>query len=260
MPKPFSWRMGVLLAAAVLSRPAFALFADDEARQGVADLRLQVQTLSERVDTMARSQLTQSNDLERLQEDVRRLTGRIEELQYKLDQLEKRQKDFYLDLDARLNALSSGGVAASAPPQGATAPAATPPATPTASATAPAGNAKAEFEAALAKLQARDPKNALAAFETFLRQYPNDAQVPAAHFWAGTAALQLKQYETARRHFARVVYDTPKHELAPDAMLGLANALQGMGDEVGATDMLKRLVERYPNTPAGQVARQRLGR
>lgn len=254
MPKPFSWRTGVLLAAAALSQPAFALFADDEARQGVADLRLQVQTLNERVDAMARSQLTQSNDMERLQAEVRRLTGRIEELQYKLDQLEKRQKDFYLDLDARLNALSSGA-AASTP-----APAAAPSAAAPAPAPAPAGNAKAEFDAALAKLQARDAKNALAAFEAFLRQYPNDAQVPAAHFWAGTAALQLKQYETARRHFARVVYDTPKHELAPDAMLGLANALQGMGDEVGATDMLKRLVERHPNTPAGQVARQRLGR
>ncbi len=254
MPKPFSWRTGVLLAAAALSQPAFALFADDEARQGVADLRLQVQTLNERVDAMARSQLTQSNDMERLQAEVRRLTGRIEELQYKLDQLEKRQKDFYLDLDARLNALSSGA-AASTP-----APAAAPSAAAPAPAPAPAGNAKAEFDAALAKLQARDAKNALAAFETFLRQYPNDAQVPAAHFWAGTAALQLKQYETARRHFARVVYDTPKHELAPDAMLGLANALQGMGDEVGATDMLKRLVERHPNTPAGQIARQRLGR
>ena len=254
MPKPFSWRTGVLLAAAALSQPAFALFADGEARQGVADLRLQVQTLNERVDAMARSQLTQSNDMERLQAEVRRLTGRIEELQYKLDQLEKRQKDFYLDLDARLNALSSGA-AASTP-----APAAAPSAAAPAPAPAPAGNAKAEFDAALAKLQARDAKNALAAFETFLRQYPNDAQVPAAHFWAGTAALQLKQYETARRHFARVVYDTPKHELAPDAMLGLANALQGMGDEVGATDMLKRLVERHPNTPAGQVARQRLGR
>lgn len=249
MPKPFSWRTGVLLAAAALSQPAFALFADDEARQGVADLRLQVQTLNERVDAMARSQLSQSNDLERLQQEVRRLTGRIEELQYKLEQLEKRQKDFYLDLDARLNALSSGGAAPEAPPAAASV--AAPPS---------AGNAKAEFDAALAKLQARDPKNALAAFETFLRQYPNDAQVPAAHFWAGTAALQLKQYETARRHFARVVYDTPKHELAPDAMLGLANALQGMGDELGATDMLKRLVERHPNTPAGQVARQRLGR
>ena len=254
MPKPFSWRTGVLLAAAALSQPAFALFADNEARQGVADLRLQVQTLNERVDAMARSQLSQSNDMERLQAEVRRLTGRIEELQYKLDQLEKRQKDFYLDLDARLNALSSGA-AASTP-----APAAAPSAAAPAPAPAPAGNAKAEFDAALAKLQARDAKNALAAFETFLRQYPNDAQVPAAHFWAGTAALQLKQYETARRHFARVVYDTPKHELAPDAMLGLANALQGMGDEVGATDMLKRLVERHPNTPAGQVARQRLGR
>lgn len=249
MPKPFSWRTGVLLAAAALSQPAFALFADDEARQGVADLRLQVQTLNERVDAMARSQLSQSNDLERLQQEVRRLTGRIEELQYKLEQLEKRQKDFYLDLDARLNALSSGGAAPEAPPAAASV--AAPPS---------AGNAKAEFDAALAKLQARDPKNALAALETFLRQYPNDAQVPAAHFWAGTAALQLKQYETARRHFARVVYDTPKHELAPDAMLGLANALQGMGDELGATDMLKRLAERHPNTPAGQVARQRLGR
>ena len=72
MPKPFSWRTGVLLAAAALSQPAFALFADNEARQGVADLRLQVQTLNERVDAMARSQLSQSNDMERLQAEVRR--------------------------------------------------------------------------------------------------------------------------------------------------------------------------------------------
>ena len=254
MPKPPVWLLYVLIASAAFCRPAFAIFSDDQARQGVAELRQQVQTLGERVDNLARAQVTQSNDLERLREEMRRLTGRIEELQYKLEQIEKRQRDFYLDLDARITALGAGTT-------GSAAAAATTPAQPTTQgAPASSGNAKADFDAALGKLQSRDAKGALAAFQDFLRQHPNDPQIPQAHFWAGTAALQLKEYETARRHFARVVFDHPKHELAPDAMLGLANALQGMGDEVGSIDMLKRLVERHPNTPAGQVARQRLGR
>jgi len=114
MPKPPVWPLYVLIASVAFCRPAFAIFSDDQARQGVAELRQQVQTLGERVDNLARAQVTQSNDLERLREEMRRLTGRIEELQYKLEQIEKRQRDFYLDLDARLTALGAGATGSAA--------------------------------------------------------------------------------------------------------------------------------------------------
>ncbi len=50
----------------------------------------------------------------------------------------------------------------------------------------------------------------------------------------------------------------PKENVAPDAMLGLANSQQAMNDAAGAKRTLQSLVERYPQSNAAQVARQRL--
>ncbi len=50
----------------------------------------------------------------------------------------------------------------------------------------------------------------------------------------------------------------PKENVAPDAMLGLANSQQAMNDAAGARRTLQSLLERYPQSNAAQVARQRL--
>ncbi|BBD78030.1 tol-pal system protein YbgF [Hydrogenophilus thermoluteolus] len=261
------WGMVIALSLANLS-PAWALFGDDAKR--LEALQGQVQALEERVNRLA---LDAANRENARQQELARLQGAIEELRYRLEQLEKRQKDFYLDLDQRLRALAGGeGASFGAPPASgapsseigggagggtAVAPAAS------SGATAPQpsrAEAAALFGQALRELQAQKTDAALKDFETFLARYPSDPQAVEARFWAGTAALQLKQYDKARQHFARVVFDHPGHELVSDAMLGLANALQGLGDRKEANDMLNRLVERYPNTPAGKIARERLGR
>lgn len=252
------WGIVTALSLANLS-PAWALFGDDakqlEALQG------QVQTLEERVNRLA---LDAANRETERQQELARLQGAIEELRYRLEQLEQRQKDFYLDLDQRLRALSGEAVASpneAAAGLGATGATVPPAAAPGAIAPQPSrAEAAALFGQALRELQAQKTDAALKDFETFLARYPSDPQAVEARFWAGTAALQHKQYEKARQHFARVVFDHPGHELVPDAMLGLANALQGLGDRKEANDMLNRLVERYPNTPAGKIARERLGR
>ncbi|WP_217125273.1 tol-pal system protein YbgF [Hydrogenophilus thiooxidans] len=276
------WGMVIALSLANLS-PAWALFGDDAKR--LEALQGQVQAFEERVNRLA---LDAANRENARQQELARLQGAIEELRYRLEQLEKRQKDFYLDLDQRLRAVSAAGSASAGTPPlsaapgsemggaaggstgapAATAAAASPaPASPTSAASATANapqsgraEAAALFGQALRELQAQKTDAALKDFETFLARYPSDPQAVEAHFWAGTAALQHKQYEKARQHFARVVFDHPGHELVPDAMLGLANALQGLGDRKEATDMLRRLTERYPNTPAGKIARERLGR
>lgn len=261
-----SAKRGVAAVVAVgvfaASLPAWALFGDDKELNA---LRGQVQALEERVNRLA---LDAANRESAREEQWARLQGAIEELRYRLDQLEKRQKDLYLDLDRRLRALSETGVPPSAAPS-APAPAANAATATTApaAASAPApqaagggGDAALLFDRALRALQTQKSDAALADFEKFLAQYPGDPRAVEARFWAGTAALQLKQYEKARQHFARIVFDHPRHELTPDAMLGLANALQGLGDRQGANDMLARLAERHPNTPAGKIARERLGR
>ena len=50
----------------------------------------------------------------------------------------------------------------------------------------------------------------------------------------------------------------PSDNVAPDAMLGLANSQQALGDTTTSRNTLKALTERYPQSNAAQVARQRL--
>ncbi len=263
------WTPLVVGAALCWTAPAWAIFGNDEALKA---LQGRLTAVEERVNRLA---IDSANGDAARQQELARLQGAVEELRYKLDQLEKRQRDLFLDLDRRLRELAglaaaSGASAASAPgaspvassfpsaPAPSPAPAAHPPAP--AASSAATGDGGALFNQALKGLQGQQAAAALRDFEAFLAQFPNDGRATEAHFWAGTAALQLKQFEKARQHFARIVFDQPRHELAPDAMLGLANALQGLGDKQGARDMLSRLVERHPNTPAGKIARERLGR
>ena len=51
----------------------------------------------------------------------------------------------------------------------------------------------------------------------------------------------------------------PNENVAPDALLGLANSQQSIGDAATSRRTLQTLVERYPQSNAAQVARQRLG-
>ncbi len=50
--------------------------------------------------------------VERLQDDVKRLRGQVEDQAYTIDQLRKTQRDSYVDIDQRLQALQGGGIVA----------------------------------------------------------------------------------------------------------------------------------------------------
>ena len=82
------WGIVFALSLANLS-PAWALFGDDAKR--LEALQGQVQALEERVNRLA---LDAANRENARQQELARLQGAIEELRYRLEQLEKRQKDF----------------------------------------------------------------------------------------------------------------------------------------------------------------------
>ena len=93
---------GLLLTAA-LSMPARAgLFDDEEARNRIERLRVEVTDLGKRADTVNRNQMDFANQVEAIKADIAKLRGQIEVLAYELEAAQKRQKDFYVDLDNRL--------------------------------------------------------------------------------------------------------------------------------------------------------------
>lgn len=261
-------RLLPLAAALVLipTAPAHAqLFGGDtEARNQVFQLRQEVQG---QIETTSRGQLELAMQNEQMRAELARLRGQIELLTNEMETLKQRQKDFYVDLDARMRRFESGaagnasaaspasGDAASAAPAAAAAPAQAPAPAP---APASANTESADYQGALALLKNGKHKDAQSAFERFITRYPAGNFTAGAHFWAGNAALQARDVASANRHFKTVIDKYPKENVAPDAMLGLANSQQAMNDAAGAKRTLQSLLERYPQSNAAQVARQRL--
>src|SRR5450830_207409 len=106
------------LAAALMAAFAYlplhanaALFDDDEARKAILELRAKVDAmardLNSRIDTKAdkTSTLSLLNQHDQTMQEIARLRGQIEVLGNDLTNTQKRQKDFYTDIDARLRKL-----------------------------------------------------------------------------------------------------------------------------------------------------------
>ncbi|THF62883.1 tol-pal system protein YbgF [Pseudothauera nasutitermitis] len=223
---------------ALLLLPSIAtaqLFGGGEAQRQVNELREQV---DQRFEASNRAQLELAGQNELLRTEVARLRGQIEVLLHEVESLKQRQRDFYVDLDDRLRRIESpGGEQAPADPAA----------------------ESAAYENALNLLKNGQHREALSAFEAFIGQYTASGFLPGAYFWAGNAALQAKEVATASNHFNTILARWPADPVAPDAMLGLANSQQALGDANAARRTLQQVVERYPDSNAAKAAQQRLG-
>ena len=226
-----------------LALPAHALFGDDEARARIEALRLETQARFDKLEAATRGQIELANQIEALRAELARLRGQIEVLANELEATQKRQKDFYVDLDNRLRKLEQAVLEAK--------PAETRPAVD------PAAETR-DYEAALNLFKAGKHKEAQTAFLDFIQTHPNSAFLPSAHYWAGSAHYQRGEYKKAMELFAKLAATWPGDAKAPDALLGQANCQQETGNGPAARKTLETLVAKYPDSAAAAVARQRL--
>lgn len=88
------------------------LFADEGARKRIEHIESRASSLEGAVKQQTKSMLDLQGEIDALNEEVRKLRGQNEELIHGLQDAEKRQKDFYLDLDTRLRQLEAAEAAA----------------------------------------------------------------------------------------------------------------------------------------------------
>ena len=229
------------LVAAVLPYPAAAqLFGGDE------EFKKEVRARLEKLEANSaerRLLIDLANQIELLRGDVARVRGEVEVLVHRIDTLEKRQKDLYLDIDTRLRKLE--------PPVPGGAPGGDAQATP--------NEAKA-YEEALNQFKLGKYSTAIEAFEAFLRTYPSSALAPSAQYWIGNSYFAKRDYKNAMSAQQKVIAGWPSNPKAADAMLNMASAQDALGDRRGAQDTLKDLIERYPSSTAAASAKQRMER
>jgi tol-pal system protein YbgF len=237
------------------SAPAWAILDDDVARAQIRELRKDVEAIAKRLDERLarvedrRALVDLAAQIEALRGDIARLRGQLEVLHNQAENADKRSKDLYVDVDARLRKLEQARAAE------ATAAAAEKP--PADAGGVPAAETKA-YEAALNQFKLGNYPLAVSAFQGFLVTYPSSRLAPSAQYWIGNAHFAQRDYKQAIAAQQRVLAAWPDDAKAPDAMLNIASAQEAMGDRRGAQKTLEGLVQRYSQSPAAASAKQRL--
>jgi tol-pal system protein YbgF len=245
------------LCAAVVAPAHAGLFSDDDARKQIQQLEARVLKLEEallRQETVAEQQTRSILDLlsqiDALNSEIRKLNGQNEELAFGLQNAEKREKDFYVDLDTRLRRFepATGGASGDGDPSAE-------------QTTVDPDDISAQnraYEAAYGLFKGESHANAALAFQDFLTKYPGSVHVPNAHYWMGKALFVLNDYQgalDAYRVLLKTFPDTPK---TPDALFGIAECQHQLKQDAAAKKTLKQLMAKHPSSEAAARAKELL--
>jgi tol-pal system protein YbgF len=219
-----------------------------------------------------------------IDDQMRTITGQIEEVTYNIAQLKRRVDTLASDIDQRLSALehhdggstpaaadqaSSGDAQArrAAPPNGAGANPAEPAsrsgvlgqlpassgeqtaAAPATAANLPAGNSQDQYNYAFGLLRQADYPGAEQALRAFIQRYPNDPLAGNAQYWLGETYYVRKDYNNAASVFAEGYQKYPKGGKAADNLLKLGMALGQLGQKADACRAFSRLDRDFPSAP-----------
>jgi tol-pal system protein YbgF len=245
----------------LLPMSSHALFEDADARRSLLDLRKQVNELSARIDAKlepliarvdgkadTKSIMDLASEIEKLRQELANLRGQIEIASNDIANAQRRQKDFYLDLDQRLRNIEQKQAAAEKAATEVKAPEVPEP-----------PSEQKTFDTALAQFKAQDYRSAAQTLSDFLKRFPESANLPQAYFWLGSSHYALHDCVSAIPSFQTVVARFPASPRAPDAMLSLAECQNDMKDKVAARQTLNNLIKKFPASDAAKTGKQRLG-
>ena len=267
-------KFAVLILALVLS--GTAAFAQEPNN---AQLNQRLQRIERILDNQVLLDLLQR--IESMQAEVRQLRGEIENLDYEMRSMSKRQRDLYLDTDRRLQAIESGSggglslddLAASElgldTMEGLDDTAESVDTAESDSATLtgentvavrsePAPGEKDEYTKAYEILMAGNNEQAIQSLTTFLDTYPTGPFSDNAWYWRGEANYVSRKFEDALTSFYKVINEFSDSPKVPDAKLKVAYTLYEQNRFDEARRELQSLVNAFPDSSAARLAQKRL--
>lgn len=184
--------------------------------------------------------------LNQLQQAISILTGQVEQLQYRNQQLQQQLEKMQADYEFRLEQVEKGGGrpagAPAARPNTAAAPAAPPPA----AAAAAQGAADQIYNDAFKKLQEGDYAGAERGFKTFVQRFPQHTLAGNAQYWLGETYYARRDYQNAATAFAEGYKTYKASPKGPDNLLKLGITLANLGRKADSCAIFARFAQDYP--------------
>ncbi|SEP74422.1 tol-pal system protein YbgF [Thalassovita taeanensis] len=225
-----------------------------DVRQEMSVLYVEVQRLKRELSTTGASGgLSQGGSalvrIDAIERELQRLTGKTEELEFRINRVVTDGTNRIGDLEFRLVELEGGDVSKLGQTTtlggGTAAPAPAAPIVPNAETEMAVGE-KADFERAEGVLASGDFRAAADLFATFGETYPGGPLTALAHLKRGEALAQLDDQTGSARAYLEAFSSDPKGEHAPDALFRLGRALGGLGQTSEACVTLGEVGARFP--------------
>lgn len=233
-------------------------------RQELSILLIEVQNLRRELSTTGTPGVDLSGTsalarIDTMEAELRRLTGKTEELENRVNQVVSDGTNRIGDLQFRLCEIEPGcdfaTLGETAPLGGTAGPIANVPAPPP-SPDRPdlAVGEQDDFDRAREVLDQGDFRTAADLFATFAQTYTAGALTGEAHFHRGEALLALGEQEAAARAFLESFSGSPGGDKAPDALLKLGLSLHDLGQVEDACPILSEVTSRFPDSAASLEA------
>lgn len=259
--KKSTWTILVSLFISVISTTAFAAGNETSVENRITRLERLVNSKG-LVDIMVR--------VESMQSELQRLVGEIELQRHSMDEIKKRQRDLYLDIDRRLLQMERGSGMGAAPisvPQSAvetpaykknTAPIVSSPRrvvpAPTTKVIKKKEGEQIAYQKAFDLLRALRYEKATQAFRQFLNDFPNGRYAHIAQYWLAETSYHTRKFNIAVQDYQTLIIQYPTSPKRADALLKIGYSQFELKSFAKATAVLKKLIKSYPGTTeAGQA-------
>lgn len=120
---------------------------------------------------------------------------------------------------------------------------------------APPTDPRAAYDAAYEKVLSGDYAGAETSFKRFLADHPKSELAGNASFWLGESYYARNRYREAADAYLSTYRDHPKSQKAPESLLKLGLALEGLGEKDAACATYAELSKKFSNAPAALLER-----
>ena len=248
-----------------------------------SDISERLEKIEKQLNNSALLEMLES--LESLKTEINTLRGEIEVQTHTIDQLKQKQRDLYTDLDKRLERLGHNKINENSPSDLQTLNAntageeltneenITDEETLVIETTSDIGQknettseekivdpkeAEKTYRNAFKLLKESQYDQALVAFKSFLKDYPNDNLSNNAQYWIGEANYVMQNYEIAINEYQALLNTYPDSQKASHALLKIGYSYTELGNMADAKKILKEVIRQYPDTTASKLADERL--
>jgi tol-pal system protein YbgF len=118
--------------------------------------------------------------------------------------------------------------------------------------------AQANYQEAFRLLKKAEYDQAISAFDTFLRKYPNSQYSDNAQYWMGEAYYVTRRFNEAITEYMKLITNFPASQKVPNGLLKIGYSYYELGQVDEARKVLQDLINKFPGTTAAQDAQDRL--